>query len=262
MQRRQLPSLSGHGRSLRRRARHRARKHDRGTPYTDLGGDNEACPEWLIDAVESARKPHRIAETREPLIELDSQDAIHRARVTSRKPAPEAQEGAGGDHTTYTVAAAVREFGVSEALCLELMWAWNDTKAYPPWAPDELEQKVANAYQYATGAWGGASALAEFDAVELKSPYRTKSRAYSGASSAQRPVICARPFVLRDPATIPPREFIYGTHYARQFVSATLTPRRRWKIVAGLRRSAGDRKRQTPVGGAARSAWAGMGVQR
>src|SRR5262249_50052934 len=36
--------------------------------------------------------------------------------------------------------------------------------------------------------------------------------------------ITARPFVWRDPATIPPRQLLYGKHYVRKHVSATIAP--------------------------------------
>jgi hypothetical protein len=36
--------------------------------------------------------------------------------------------------------------------------------------------------------------------------------------------ITAAPFVWRDPATIPARAWLYGRHYIRQFVSATVPP--------------------------------------
>jgi AAA domain len=34
--------------------------------------------------------------------------------------------------------------------------------------------------------------------------------------------VAARPFVWRDPKTIPPRQWLYGQHYIRKFVSATI----------------------------------------
>ena len=47
---------------------------------------------------------------------------------------------------------------------------WNAEKAHPPWDPDELSDgPQGNAYGYATGAWGGMSADAEFDVVEIES---------------------------------------------------------------------------------------------
>lgn len=38
------------------------------------------------------------------------------------------------------------------------------------------------------------------------------------------PPISASPFVWRDPATIPPREWLYDRHYIRRFVSGTVAP--------------------------------------
>jgi AAA domain len=37
-------------------------------------------------------------------------------------------------------------------------------------------------------------------------------------------LIDATPFVLRDPALIPPRKWIYGRHYIRDFISTTIAP--------------------------------------
>jgi hypothetical protein len=63
----------------------------------------------------------------------------------------------------------VRDFGVEEDTCLQLMLEhWNPEKAIPPWQADELEQKVANAYAYARDPAGTRSALADFRPVELE----------------------------------------------------------------------------------------------
>jgi hypothetical protein len=40
----------------------------------------------------------------------------------------------------------------------------------------------------------------------------------------KKPAIAATSFAWRDPATIPPRRFIYGRHYIRQFASLTVSP--------------------------------------
>jgi len=51
------------------------------------------------------------------------------------------------------------------------------------------------------------------------------SGAPGGATStAPPPLIEARPFVLRDPKTLPKRDWIYGTHLIRKFGSATFAP--------------------------------------
>ena len=45
------------------------------------------------------------------------------------------------------------------------------------------------------------------------------------ASPAQVPrVFCLRPFAKIDPQTLPPREWLYGRHYQRRTVSATIAP--------------------------------------
>jgi AAA domain len=41
---------------------------------------------------------------------------------------------------------------------------------------------------------------------------------------SDKPVISATPFIWRDPATIPPRAWLYGRHYIRQFLSCTIAP--------------------------------------
>jgi hypothetical protein len=40
----------------------------------------------------------------------------------------------------------------------------------------------------------------------------------------ERKKLVATPYIWRDPATIPPRSWIYGKHYIRKFVSATIAP--------------------------------------
>ena len=102
-------------------------------------------------------------------LELDSLAAIERATEWLIDNAPEAIEGAGGDNQTFQIACVVRDFGVEEQTCLELMAEhWNDIKAHPPWPIDQLEQKVANAYSYAQNPIGAKSAEADFEAVELE----------------------------------------------------------------------------------------------
>jgi hypothetical protein len=44
------------------------------------------------------------------------------------------------------------------------------------------------------------------------------------AENAESKPLAATPWVWRDPKTIPPREFVYGKHYARKFVSAGFGP--------------------------------------
>lgn len=87
--------------------------------------------------------------------ELDKPLAVRWARDYLEKADP-AVEGDGGDAHTFRVAARVRDLGVSEDTALGLMAAWNE-RCEPPWDPEELAIKVANAYRYAQNPEGSAA---------------------------------------------------------------------------------------------------------
>ena len=113
-------------------------------------------------------RPERDGEiTSIPVEFIDTTMARDRAIEWLVNEAAEARQGSGGDAVTLAVAMAVRDIGISEAMCLELMagW-WNQQKAYPPWSLDDsadsLQQKVRNAYAYAKRPLGGKSAEADF----------------------------------------------------------------------------------------------------
>jgi hypothetical protein len=114
---------------------------------------------------ERAGRTTAIAEA----VELDTEDAIARATQWLEQDAPEAIENAGGDLMTFRVAATVKDMGISEEMCFELLAErWNEEKAIPPWSAGELEQKVANAYAYGKQPIGVASAQAQFGPVTLE----------------------------------------------------------------------------------------------
>jgi hypothetical protein len=126
-------------------------------------------------ALDRVRFTGESAKAREAVdgLELDSPAAIERATKWLINDAPEATEGFGGDNMTFQIACVVRDFGIEEQTCLELMVEhWNDTKAHPPWPIDQLEQKVANAYSYAQNPIGAKSAEADFGPVELEEPVK------------------------------------------------------------------------------------------
>jgi hypothetical protein len=99
--------------------------------------------ELLARVLASKEKPKlQVAEG----VELDRPEAIESATKWLQDHAPEAHEGCGGDLTTYRVACNVKDFGISQDMCLDLLAEhWNDQKAAPPWSIDELEVKVENA---------------------------------------------------------------------------------------------------------------------
>lgn len=101
----------------------------------------------------------------DPVVELDTPAAVSRGTEYLAMQAPLAVEGQGGDHTTFVVAATLKDFGVSEDRAADLLAEhWND-RCSPPWAPDDLRIKVRNAYEYGTRPPGDLSPAADFAGV-------------------------------------------------------------------------------------------------
>lgn len=126
----------------------------RSAPLADL-------PEWIIDKLGKSKPKKENHEA--PLTELDQEHNINAAVKYLTDRAPEAVEGSGGDQATYEVACRVRDLGISEDLATTLMLDhWNDSKAFPPWDPDDLEKKVNNAFTYAKDRPGNATPEAIF----------------------------------------------------------------------------------------------------
>lgn len=70
-------------------------------------------------------------------------------------------EGAGGNNTTYQVAASILDKGVSIDVTLDLMLNhWNEHCA-PPWLPGDLHVIIANAARYGEETRSGAKGFAD-----------------------------------------------------------------------------------------------------
>jgi hypothetical protein len=114
---------------------------------------NDLAPAALPAWVGTLARHH--AEQAAAVEEMDLPSNVARAKEWLSRRAP-AVEGQGGDNWTYETACHVRGLGVSEGQALELMLEWNE-RCEPPWEPDDLAAKVANAFEYGqneTGAWG------------------------------------------------------------------------------------------------------------
>lgn len=116
------------------------------------------APNWLIDLIGKPleRKSQPIPDN----IILDTPFSIQRAVKYLQSTDP-AIEGQGGDAYTYRVACQVREFSISQDMCLELMLEHWDHRCLPQWG-EELAAKVANAYQYAATSIGATDATLVF----------------------------------------------------------------------------------------------------
>lgn len=124
------------------------------------------------DAAVAAAPPHLLAQlaapreradTAAPAADLDTPEAIERAREFLRT-RESAVEGQGGDDWTYRTAAIVKDMGLSAVMALDVMLEWNERCA-PPWSVDELEAKVDNAFAYGLSAAGSQSVALAFAGI-------------------------------------------------------------------------------------------------
>ncbi|UDL88114.1 AAA family ATPase [Mesorhizobium sp. PAMC28654] len=203
-------------------------------------------PQWLIDAILAASAQAEPRKAPEGL-ELDTPAAIANTARYLALDAKPAIQGSGGDAQTYAVCAGARDFGISEAVALDLLLEHYNPRCIPPWEPEDMAVKVANAYAYSQNEIGAKSIEVEFgdldaerDAelqlcndlgLDVPAMIRTaaanaKARAEEedGDAKSVTSRIHAAPFVWRDPATIPPRQWLFGNHYIRGFATGTVAP--------------------------------------
>ena len=133
------------------------------------------APEWLVElslseegrgAKESGRvNKNSATQPLTPIVPLEDDQAIARAISFLEAQPPAVEDGTGENHT-YRTACEVKDYGISESKCLELLLKhWND-RCDPPWKFRNLQEKVDNAYNYGKEPPGVLSPVADFDAVE------------------------------------------------------------------------------------------------
>ena len=138
-------------------------------------------PGWLVGRLSASRTRGERRDTDLPF-DLDQPEFIEIATHWLRTAAPKAIEGQNGDDTTYCVACRIRDFGCSADVCVDLLAdLWNPACS-PPWELEALRRKVENAYQYATGSPGSATAQAAFAAVTVLEP--PNARFYHGPNGS------------------------------------------------------------------------------
>lgn len=171
------------------------------------------APQWLIQSRGyHTDKPKD--DTTPPVV--DEGGAVTRALSYLAHDAPQAVEGAGGDSTTYTVAARLKDFGVAQSTAyLLLSTAWNHNNS-PPWSESELKAKVRNAYQYGNNAPGSASPEADFGPVDTGDPFDTTPKA--------KPKLALAPAEPVDIASIPKRQWLLGRFLLRDKVTVLIAP--------------------------------------
>lgn len=161
------------------------------------------APQWLIDACNARARPAATAT----VASTDPALANRRAADYLVRRAPLAVEGAAGDHTTFAVAAKVRDYGVAEADALELLLDhWND-RCSPPWSPEELARKIANAYRYGQNSPGALDPVNDFPPAEQ--PARQRGRLYFKLFGEIQPEL-SRPSMVKGVLDHGAMSVIYG----------------------------------------------------
>lgn len=138
-------------------------KVDAGEYFTDRPAAPVAAPAWLVARCGA---PRARAVNRQPLPGIDPERARERAIAYLQNDAPEAIEGAGGDHTTFAVAAKVKDLGIAnpEEVVDLLLEHWFDGCG---WSPADLHDKVRNAFRYGANPPGADAPEAQFEVVDV-----------------------------------------------------------------------------------------------
>lgn len=134
--------------------------------FEDPAREVAPAPDWLVQRL---GRQH-IAESRNDVggsrVPDAAESVVERARQWLAGQLP-AVQGQGGDARTFAVACGLRDLGVSRTQAYELLHFWNLT-CMPPWEPEDLRQKVNNAYRYAENDAGAKAAQPEdFPVISL-----------------------------------------------------------------------------------------------
>jgi len=130
-----------------------------GEYFTDRPCAPVPAPAWLVERCGTPRA-RSTARTLPPGI---SPERAHKRAIDYLKTAPEAIQGAAGDHTTFTVAARLKDLGVTQDAAVDLLLEhWFDGCG---WTATELAEKVGNAWKYGANAPGADAPEAVFPVV-------------------------------------------------------------------------------------------------
>ena len=102
-----------------------------------------------------------MARRRSPGVFLAFQEHLGAFFLKSRAPGI---EGSGGDDWTFQTVALIKDLGVDQADCFDVMAEWNAT-CVPPWQPDEFRDIISHGYKYGKNPQGIAHPKADFSEV-------------------------------------------------------------------------------------------------
>ena len=134
-----------------------------GKKYTINKAAIAKAPAWIVKKCKETKKAE--PKKKKPRKTVAQRAAVARGKDYLLNSAQVAVEGSGGDQTTFIVASRLKDLGVSEGYCLDLMLDnWNDN-CQPPWTPDDLKLKIENAYAYGQNVAGSDSPEADFEPI-------------------------------------------------------------------------------------------------
>ncbi len=142
-----------------------------GKSYTILCSlGNSLAPQWLVDVLGKAVEKKKQETTK---LDINQQSAVERAVYYLENEAPESIKGQGGDQTAYKVAARLKDLGVPQDSCLDLMLEhWFEGSG---WTPQKLQLKIDHAFEYGMDSAGSLAPEAQFEKVvaegEVKKSY-------------------------------------------------------------------------------------------
>jgi hypothetical protein len=136
---------------------------DDGTSYVGNDAEAVACPPWIYTVINNSKAAARLPDAGEIVVELDQKNNIEWAIDYLKNDATPAIEGQGGEFITLKTAMDLKDNGISPQRTLELMLEYYNPLCEPIWERDDLEKKVANAFNYGSlSKVGGKTAEAEF----------------------------------------------------------------------------------------------------
>ena len=124
------------------------------------------APGGLLAAVGAPRDDS--GESKLPVTQLDTPEAVAAAIVYLQSDAPVAVEGENGDDTTFKVAARLKDEGLSAQKVFDFMAQFWNERCLPPWDLEDLRTKVVNAYHYGQSAPGSNRPEAMFKGVVVE----------------------------------------------------------------------------------------------
>ena len=153
-------------------------------------------------------------------------DQAQRAAADFLKNAEPAVEGHGGRKLALDTLQKCKDFGCSESVALDLMEKHWMGRCSPPWEREELEHTARSAQRNDPIGVLHPAVIADYQQALAKKEFEHVTPTAGDLTGSV--------YHFPDPSTIPPREFLYGGHYVRQFVSATIAPTKVGKSSLGI----------------------------